>query len=128
MSPWFDADSERLPVNLAVRLLRWWIPLALCVIGAVLMVADNFDTFGVSAFAAFAGAGSSTWLVNWLWRLGVSGDDERDREAKDRVFLATRARWPSSQERAFMAEHGHWPDEPGAEGPPPPVPTADRRG
>ena len=92
----FHAESERLPAHLFVRLLRWWIPAALCLIGVVLMVADNFDTFGVSAFAAFAGAGSSTWLINWLWRLGVSGDDERELEARD---------------RAFLAEHGHWPDD-----------------
>jgi len=107
----FRTETERLPTGLWVRLLRWWIPLALCLVGVVLMVADNFDTFGVSAFGAFAGAGASTWLINWLWRIGVSGDDERDREAKDREFLATRRRWPSGRERAFFDEHGRWPDE-----------------
>lgn len=107
----FRTDTDRLPASLPVRLLRLWIPLALCVIGVILLVADNFDTFGVSAFAAFAGAGSSTWLINWLWRIGVSGDDERDREARERVFLAKHGRWPSAQERAYIAEHGHWPDE-----------------
>ncbi|HET9093768.1 MAG TPA: hypothetical protein VFN36_01675 [Solirubrobacteraceae bacterium] len=107
----FHAESERLPASLPIRLLRWWIPAALCVIGVVLLIVDRFDTFGVSAFAAFAGAGSSTWLINWLWRIGVSGDDERDREAQDRAFLASRARWPTGQERAFFTEHGHWPDE-----------------
>jgi hypothetical protein len=112
-----DAESERLPASLPVRLLRWWIPLALCVIGVILLVADGFDTFGVSAFAAFAGAGSSTWLINWLWRIGVSGDDERDREARDRVFLARNARWPTGRERAFLTEHGHWPDEEPPPGP-----------
>lgn len=108
----FDAHSERLPASLPVRLLRWWIPITLCVVGVILLVVDNFDAFGVSAFAAFAGAGSSTWLINWLWRIGVSGDDERDLEARERVFLARHGRWPSSQERAYIAEHGHWPDEP----------------
>ena len=96
MSSWFHAESDRLPSSLAVRLLRLWIPLLLCLIGVVLLVADNFDGFGVSAFAAFVGAGSSTWLINFLWRLGISGDDEREREAKDREYLA---------------RHGHWPDE-----------------
>jgi hypothetical protein len=92
----FKVTSDRLPAGLAVRLLRSWIPAALCLIGVVLLIADDFDTFGVSAFAAFAGAGSSTWLINFLWRLGVSGDDEREREAED---------------RAYLAKHGHWPDE-----------------
>lgn len=107
----FRTTSERLPLSLSVRLLRWWIPAALCVVGVILLVADDFDAFGVAAFAAFAGAGSSTWLINWLWRIGVSGDEEREREAKDRTFLATRRRWPSNQERAYFNEYGHWPDE-----------------
>jgi hypothetical protein len=92
----WTADSDRLPISLTVRLMRWWIPAALCVVGVVLMLIDDFDTFGVSAFAAFVGAGASIWLINFLWRLGISGDDEREREAEDRVYLA---------------EHGHWPDE-----------------
>ena len=86
---WWNASSERLPTSLAVRLLRWWIPGALCLIGVVLLVVDDFDTFGAAAFAAFAGAGSSTWLINFLWRLGVSGDDERELEAEDRAVSST---------------------------------------
>jgi hypothetical protein len=92
----FDTESDRLPVGLAVRLLRWWIPLALCLLGVVILVVDGFDDAGADAFAAFVGAGSSIWLINFLWRLGISGDDERDREALDRVYLA---------------KHGHWPDD-----------------
>ena len=114
MNSFLHADSKRLPASLPVRLLRSWIPAALCLIGVVLMVADDFNTFGVSAFAAFAGAGSSTWLINWLWRLGISGDDERELEGRDRVFLASRRRWPTTEERAFIDAHGRWPDdEPG---------------
>jgi hypothetical protein len=92
----FTVTSERLPVSLPVRILRLWLPVVLCLLGAVLLVVNGFDLFGVSAFAAFVGAGSSIWLANFLWRLGVSGDDERDREAEDRVYLA---------------KHGHWPDQ-----------------
>ena len=92
----FNVDSDRLPTSRSVRVLRWWLPGILCLLGAVLLVVNGFDLFGVSAFAAFVGAGSSIWLTNFLWRLGVSGDDERDREAEGRVYLA---------------KHGHWPDE-----------------
>jgi hypothetical protein len=38
------------------------------------------------------------WLINFLYRVGVSG--ERDRDAEDRA-------------RAYFAEHGRWPDEDG---------------
>ena len=93
--PVLRAHSERLPVTLAVRLLRWWIPAGVCLAGFAILAADDFSSSGVDAFAAFFGAGSSIWLINFLWRLGVSGDDERDLEAED---------------RAYLARHGHWPD------------------
>ncbi len=99
----FNAESERLPVSLPVRLMRWWIPALLCLLGVVILVVDDFNGFGVSAFAAFVGAGSSIWLANFLWRLGVSGDDEREREAEDRDYLQ---------------RHGHWPDQPPGGGAP----------
>ena len=52
------------PSSLPVRVLRLWLPVVLCLLGAVLLVVNGFDLFGVSAFAAFVGAGSSIWLAN----------------------------------------------------------------
>jgi hypothetical protein len=95
------ASSPRLPSGPLVQVMRIWLPLSLCLIGVALLVIDDFDGFGVSAFAAFAGAGVSIWLANFLWRMGVSGDDEREQEAAD---------------RAYLADHGHWPDEHASEG------------
>ena len=46
----FRTQSDRLPASLPIMLLRWWIPGALCLIGVILLVADDFDTFGASAF------------------------------------------------------------------------------
>ena len=41
-------------------------------------------------------AGSSLWLMNLLFRVGVSG--ERERDAEDAA-------------RAYFDRHGRWPDE-----------------
>ncbi len=89
-------ESDRLPATLAARLMRSWIPGTLCLLGIVLLVVSGFSALGVSAFAAFFGAGSATWLTNFLGRLGVSGDEARALEQLDRDYLAV---------------HGHWPDE-----------------
>jgi hypothetical protein len=43
------------------------------------------------------GSGLSVLLVNFLFRLGVSGDRERERE---------------EQARRYFDEHGVWPDDP----------------
>jgi hypothetical protein len=90
-------ESERLPSTPFVLFLRWWLPAIVCLVGVAIAIVTKFDGEGLDALAAFVGAGSSIWLMNFLWRMGVSGEDERDKEAAARDFLT---------------EHGHWPDEP----------------
>jgi hypothetical protein len=77
---------------------RLWLPLGLCATGVVLLAVEHGGVFGVSAFAAFFGAGSSIWLTNFLWRIGIAGNAERDQE---------------EDARSFREQHGHWPDESG---------------
>ncbi len=92
----FSTDSKRLPSSRIVRVMRFWLPAVLIVAGTVLLIANDFNGFGVSAFAGFVGAGLSITLVDILWRIGVSGDEERDVE---------------TEARRYLAEHGHWPDQ-----------------
>jgi hypothetical protein len=91
-----DLASDRLPSTRLARAFRFWIPAIVCLAGVVIAIAEGFDSTGLDAFFAFVGAGLSIWLINFLWRLGISGDDERDSEEAARVYLA---------------QHGHWPDQ-----------------
>ncbi len=91
-------ESERLPSTPLVLFVRWWLPAIICLVGVAIAIDMKFDGEGLDALAAFIGAGGSIWLLNFLWRMGISGEDERDAEAAARDFLT---------------EHGHWPDEPG---------------
>jgi hypothetical protein len=93
-----SVETARLPSSRLIRFLRWWLPAIVCLSGVAIAIIDNFDATGLDALAALLGAGSSIWLMNFLWRLGVSGDDDREKEEAARVFLEV---------------HGHWPDEPG---------------
>jgi hypothetical protein len=77
-------------------LVRWVLPSLVILAGFVVLVV-RWDTVGVEAFALLVGAGLSIWLLNFLYRLSVSGD--RDRDDEDRA-------------RRYFDEHGHWPDEP----------------
>jgi hypothetical protein len=65
------------------------------VAGFVLLVL-NPGGFGVEGFSMSVGAGLSVLMLNWMFRLGVSGDEERDQE---------------EQARRYLEQHGHWPDE-----------------
>lgn len=76
-------------------LVRWVLP-SLVVLAGFIVLVVRWDTIGVEAFALLVGAGLSIWLINFLYRLSVSGDRDRDDEARARRYLD---------------EHGHWPDE-----------------
>ena len=75
--------------------VRYGIPLVLVVAGVV--VSATAGGVGLAAGALFFSAGTAVLLLNVLYRIGVEGDKERDRE---------------EAARRYFDEHGHWPDEP----------------
>lgn len=66
------------------------------VLAGIVLIAVNPGGFGVDGFAMAAGSGLSVILLNFLFRLGVSGERERERE---------------EEARRYFDEHGAWPDE-----------------
>ncbi len=75
--------------------VRYGIPGLLVLAGVVCLFAAPAGS-RAEGFALFTGAGLSVLLLNVLFRIGLSGDAERDRE---------------DEARAHFAEHGSWPDE-----------------
>jgi hypothetical protein len=80
-----------------LRFIRVVLPFALMAAGIVVIVAGKVSEPAFEVGIPLFSAGASIWFVNFLWRVGVSGDRERDVEG---------------DAREFFAEHGHWPDEP----------------
>jgi hypothetical protein len=76
-------------------MVRYGLPATLIVAGFVLLVTFN-GPLRWDGWAMCVGAGLSVLLLNWLFRLGMEGDKDRDEEAAARDYLT---------------EHGHWPDE-----------------
>ena len=68
----------------------------LMVLAGTVVLVVNPGGFGVDGFAMAAGGGLSVLLINFLFRLGVSGDRERAQE---------------EEARRYFDEHGVWPDE-----------------
>jgi hypothetical protein len=78
-----------------LQFVRYGLPALLVVAGFVLLFAAP-DSSRYEGFAMCIGAGLALLLLNLLFRLGATGDRERDRE---------------DAAREYLAEHGHWPDE-----------------
>jgi hypothetical protein len=83
-----------------VRFLRHGLPILICVIGLAWGVARNMDDQGLEILILLVAAGSSLWLITWLFRLGVATNTDRDVE---------------EEARKFFDEHGYWEED----GPPP---------
>ena len=78
-----------------MRFVRWGLPIAICV-GGLVAIAISPDRNGLEGGLLIVSAGLSTLLLNWLYRVGVAGERERDEE--DRA-------------REYFDRHGVWPDE-----------------
>jgi hypothetical protein len=79
-----------------VLAVRYILPVAL-VLGGVVLVAIEPNTIGLEGLLMAIGAALSVLLLNLLFRAGVQGDRDREREAAA---------------REYFAEHGRWPDDP----------------
>jgi hypothetical protein len=87
---------------MSMRWVRTWLPVAIIAAGVVVAIASGFGETGLEGGGLLISAGLSVWLLNILYRVGVTGD--RDRSEEDDA-------------RSFYDRHGHWPDEPPAGGP-----------
>ena len=67
-------------MNVLMKIVRIWIPVAILVAGVVLVIARGGDETSLEGCAALWGAGLSVALLNWLHRIGVSGDSARVEE------------------------------------------------
>ncbi|MBN1529059.1 MAG: hypothetical protein JW895_08360 [Thermoleophilaceae bacterium] len=79
--------------------VRYGIPALLVLAGVVCLFAAP-EGSGAEGFALFTGAGLSVLLLNALFRIGVSGDAERDREDRAREHFAEHGTWPADERPA----------------------------
>ncbi len=79
-----------------MKFVRYGLPALLLIAGfVVLFVAGKSNA--VEGWAMLVGAAVALLLFNVLFRIGFTGDAERQEE---------------QDARAYLSEHGHWPDEP----------------
>ena len=78
---------------MALTFLRYVLPALLVLAGFVVLFVVDGD-LRWDGWAMLVGSGLSVLLLNWLFRLGVQGDKERDKEEAAREYLGVHGRWP----------------------------------
>jgi hypothetical protein len=73
--------------------IRYVLPAAVTVAGIAIMTVGSESA--LEGGASIVSAGLAIYFVNWLFRIGVTGDEERERE---------------HAAREYFDRHGHWPE------------------
>jgi predicted membrane metal-binding protein len=79
-----------------MRFVRYGLPLVLFLVGVLMLVIEP-NSVGIEGFAMATGAALALLLLNALYRAGVQGDRERDREEAAREHLTRYGRWPDEK-------------------------------
>jgi hypothetical protein len=100
LTPWGSEEPQRgEPEERHKRLLfvtRYVVPGVIALAGVVVMIVVSDRQVAFEIGAMFIGAAIAVFLLNFFFRMGASGDRERDRE---------------EDARRYFDKHGHWPGE-----------------
>ena len=78
---------------MGLYVVRYGIPAALFLAGVIVFALGG--RIGIAAGAMFISAATAVLLLNLLYRIGVEGDKQRDREEEARRYFDEHGRWPS---------------------------------
>ena len=86
-----------------LALTRIGLPLVIAVVGVVLIILGGAKVTGKLGGGTVAATGVAflliaviVWMINWLFRMSVESNRDRERE---------------EEARRYFDEHGRWPDE-----------------
>jgi hypothetical protein len=85
--------TDRQPHSKMMIGVRYVLPAVIALAGIVVLIFDQ-SLIGLEGFVLFIGVAGSILLLNVLYRIGVSGDAERDREEAARTYFDEHGRWP----------------------------------
>ena len=98
-----DSDDEQLTFGrFLVGFTRVWLPLLIAALGVALIIAGHGSYSElVNTHSLESATGVSllivaviVWMINWLYRLGVSSNEDREEEERDREYFDRTGRWP----------------------------------
>jgi len=82
------------PLRLVLVLTRLWLPVLIAVVGAVAIVVGHGNSPMAAAGVGLIIVGLIVWMVNWMFRMSVASNRDREREEAAREYFDRHGRWP----------------------------------
>jgi len=89
-------DAHSKPARALLAAARIWLPLTIAVAGVVAIVIGRGHTAAAAAGVVLLGVALIVWMINWMFRISLESNRDRERE---------------EAARAYFDRHGRWPDE-----------------
>ena len=95
------------PGQIILSVTRLWLPLAIAVVGIVLIVLGHgslsdkstSDAVDSGAGVALVIAAIIVWMINWMYRLSLRSNEDREQEEAARRHFDRTGRWPEDELR-----------------------------
>jgi hypothetical protein len=81
-------------VGIALGVTRVWLPVAIAIVGAVAIALGHGHGALAGAGVVLLGTALIVWMINWLFRLSIESNRDREREEEARRFFDREGRWP----------------------------------
>jgi heme A synthase len=74
---------------------RVWLPVAIAAAGVVAVILGGAsDSVLSAAGVALILTALVVWMINWMYRMSVQSNRDREREEEAREYFARHGRWP----------------------------------
>jgi hypothetical protein len=87
-------DRPNLVVRIILGATRIWVPAAIAIAGVVGIVIGHGKTAAAGAGVGLVIVAIIVWMINWLYRIGVASNRDREREEEAREYFDRHGRWP----------------------------------
>ena len=88
-------DQSRRSGGILLAITRVWIPVAIAVVGIVaIIVGGGQDDIVAGAGVSLVICALIVWMINWMYRIGVQSNLEREEEERAREYFDLHGRWP----------------------------------
>jgi len=97
--------EHKQPNRAVMSLTRVWLPAIIAVVGLVLIVVGhgsysdlaNTRSLESAAGVALLLVALCVWMINWMYRLSVRSNEEREYEERAREYFDRTGRWPDEE-------------------------------
>ena len=90
-----DDRRPRGPTRVLLALTRVWVPVGIAVVGIVaIVIGGGQDDIAAGAGVSLVIAALIVWLINWMYRMSVQSNLEREDEERAREYFDAHGRWP----------------------------------